>query len=135
MKGVDALGRLLACGFLFLPGCSSGEAGPRTYPVAGSVLFAGEPVASGRILFRNTAGDGRGYSTEIRDGRYELACEAGRMRVEITASRDIPGKFSTANPGEKVPVGEMYISKQYNEQSQLEADVQPRRNEIPFMLE
>lgn len=135
MSRFEPVGGLLACGLLFLSGCGSGEAGPRTYPVAGSVLYAGEPVATGRILFRNTAGDGRGYSAEIRDGRYALSCEAGRMRVEITASREIPGKFSTANPGEKVPVGEMYIPKRYNEESQLETDVPPRRSDIPFTLE
>lgn len=115
-------------------GCSSAPSGPKTYPVSGTVTFAGLPVEQGKILFRHLAGDERGYSAEIVAGAYEAEVEAGPMRVEITASRVVPGKFTEVNPGEKDPVYEMYIPKQYNAKSVLEIEVAPEKNEHSFEL-
>lgn len=115
-------------------GCSAGSSGPRTYPVKGTVTFDGTPVEQGTILFRRLDGDGRGYSGEISNGGYELQAEAGTMRVEITASRAIPGKFTEVNPGEKDPVYEMYVPKVYNAESTLEVDVTTGSNTHAFDL-
>ena len=71
------------------------------------------------LLFRNLEGDGRAYSAPIADGRYSVEVETGKMRVEITASRIVPGKFSYAK-GEKDPVGEKYIPARYNSRSELD---------------
>lgn len=57
------------------------------------------------------------------DGKYSLEATPGRKRVEVTAMRDVPGKFSEANPGEKVPVREQYIPKKFNADSKLEFEV------------
>jgi len=113
-------------------GC--GSSGLDTQPVSGKVTFDGQPIAEGRILFRGTGSDPRAFSAEIKDGQYQMEAMAGKVRVEITASRPVPGKFDESNPGEKVPVGEMYIPARYNSQSELSAEVTAGKNELNFDL-
>jgi hypothetical protein len=128
--------RLLAVGFCLLCtlGCSSGPAGPQEYPVSGTVTLDGTPVESGRILFRKIGEGERAYGGEITNGNYAFTSEAGKVKVEITASRLMPGKFDNSN-GTPEPVGEMYIPKKYNSQSTLEAEVKPSGdNTLPFEL-
>lgn len=115
-------------------GCGSSGGGPKEYPVTGTVKFDGTPVETGQILFRATERDKRGYSGSITNGAYDLKAEAGKMTVQITASRIIPGKFDESNPGEKSPVGEMYIPARYNTQTELTAEVKPGKNSIDFDL-
>jgi hypothetical protein len=116
-----------------LAGCADSSNGPRLYGVTGEVTYDGQPIEKGAIKFTNS-GDGRAYTGEINNGRYELKCEPGKAKVEITASRVIPGKFTEANPGEKEPAREMYIPAKYNAKTTLEADVEDKSNEIPFHL-
>lgn len=125
---------MVLAGVTSLTGCSSSSTGPKTYPVSGKVTFAGAPVERGTILFRALAGDGRGYSGEIVAGAYEVPVEAGEMRVEITASRAVPGKFSEANPGEREPVYEMYVPATYNTDSTLRATVASGARTFTFDL-
>lgn len=134
---IPRLGNYLAAAILvcMLAGCGSGPKGPALFAVKGAVTFDGTPVETGRIEFRKTDGDGRAYSGEIKNGTYNLQCEAGKMSVSITASRIIPGKFDTSNPDdEPQPVGEMYIPKKYNDKTELTAEVKPAANDIPFTL-
>ena len=114
-------------------GCGAGD---RLTKVSGKVTFNGEPVKEGRILFRNTGGDQKAYSGAITDGSYQLECEAGKMRVEVIASRVIPGKFKKGENGEPdpIPVAEMYIPAKYNSNSTLTAEVSGAAQEIPFDL-
>ena len=105
-----------------------------TQPVSGKVTFDGQPIPEGRIQFRGTGSDQRAFSAEIKDGQYQMEAMAGKVRVEVTASRPVPGKFDESNPGEKVPVGEMYIPARYNSQSELTADVTSGTNELNFDL-
>jgi hypothetical protein len=128
------MGVVVLVGVTSLIGCSSSSTGPKTYPVSGRVTFAGAPVERGTILFRALSGDGRGYSGEISAGGYEVAVEAGEMRVEITASRAVPGKFSEANPGEREPVYEMYVPAKFNTDSTLRATVAPGARSFTFDL-
>lgn len=116
-----------------LLGCS-GPAGLDTQPVTGTVTFDGQPISEGRIQFRAQEGDQRAFSAEIKDGQYQMEALAGKMTVEIIASRPVPGKFDESNPGEKVPVGEMYIPACYNSQTKLTAEVTPGKNKIDFPL-
>lgn len=114
-------------------GCGS-SGGLKEYPVTGAVKFDGQPVESGQILFRAAQG-GRGYSGAIANGVYQLKAEAGKMSVQITASRIIPGKFDeTSNPGMKTPIGEMYIPARYNTKTELTAEVKAGTNSIDFDL-
>ena len=128
----------LSAGFALLcaalAGCGSGDEGPILYPVSGLVLFDSQPLPEGRVVFRKRDGDQKAYSSEIKDGEYELHAEPGKMSVEVLASRPVPGKFDHSN-GTPEPVGEMYIPAKYNAKTTLEAEVTPEgANVIPFSL-
>ncbi len=123
--------------FVFLAGAivfGCGRSGLDTQPVSGKVTFDGQPIAEGRITFRGTGSDPRAFSAEIKNGQYQMEAMAGQMKVEVIASRPVPGKFDESNPGEKVPVGEMYIPAKYNSQSELTAEVTTGKNELNFDL-
>lgn len=117
---------LLAALFASIPaftlsGCS--PPGLSLDSVSGNVTFNGEPISEGRIQFRAVDGDQRAFNAAIENGRYKIETLPGKMTVEIIASRPVPGKFDESNPGEKVPVGEMYIPERYNSKTELTAEV------------
>ena len=114
-------------------GCG-GSSALDTHLVTGNITFDGQPISEGRIQFRALQGDQRAFSSDIKGGKYELQAFAGKASVEVRASRPVPGKYDESNPGEKVPVGEMYIPSRYNTQTELTADVTPGRNQIDFAL-
>lgn len=109
-------------------GCVGGTDGPQTFTTSGKVTWKGEPIETGRIIFRMEEGDRKGFSAPIKDGSYSIETQAGRMRVEIRASRIIPGEFDESNPDEKTPKGEMYIPPEYNSRSTLEYNVTESSN-------
>ena len=104
----------LTLGFAIVAsGC--GDKGRVMTKVSGNVTLDGVPVNDGQILFRLTTGEQKGYEAMIKDGTYHLECEPGDAKIEITAFRIVPGKFTTVN-GPKEPVREMYIPEKYNSQ-------------------
>lgn len=104
-------------------GCS-GPKGLDVHPVAGSVTFDGQPIEEGWITFRGTSGDVRAFAGRIQRGQYATKTFAGPMRVEITASRPIPGKFVSGGPGgPEMPALEHFIPARYNQASTLEAQI------------
>ncbi len=121
----------LLAGTAVLAGCGQSD-GPVMHQVSGRVTFDGEPVQDGRILFRKLEGDGKAFSAKIENGSYSLQTEAGKMSVEIIASRPIPGEFDYANDTPE-PVGEMYIPARYNTETELTAEI-TGNTEIPFEL-
>lgn len=111
------------------------SAGQRTsFGVTGTVTFDGKPVEEGRIQFREFGGEQRSFSGSIENGAYAVETATGAMRVEVRASRLIPGKFDESNPGEKEPMGEMYIHEKYNSCSELTSDVPAGGSAIDFTL-
>ncbi|MEZ5952336.1 MAG: hypothetical protein R3C12_24725 [Planctomycetaceae bacterium] len=52
-----------------------------------------------------------------------MRLNAGQQAVSITATREVPGKFDTSNPGEQTPVVEQYIPDKYNARTELQIDV------------
>lgn len=116
-----------------LVGCPAGSA-PDMQPVTGMVTFDGKPVEEGRVQFREVADGQRSFSGMIANGTYTLDSAAGPMRVEVLASRIIPGKFDESNPGVKEPMGEMYIPAKFNSRSELTADVPSGGGAIDFTL-
>lgn len=131
VKRVSSVVVLLAAMSLVV-GCGGGNGDMQ--PVTGTVTFDGQPIESGRILFRETGGPQRAFSAEITNGKYATETSTGAMRVEVIASRLVPGKFDESNPGEKVPMGEMYIPEKYNSRSELTIDIQPGENTVNFDL-
>ena len=117
--------------FPLLVGCPGGGA-DGMQKVTGTVTYNGEPIKDGRINFRQVDGDQRAFSGVIENGKYTVETAAGSMLVEVTASKLIPGKFDESNPGEKTPMGKMYIPEKYNSRTELKADVAPGSGPFDF---
>jgi hypothetical protein len=113
---------LSLCLMFVLLGCSPSGGELSTVPVSGQVTFNGAPLPDGQILFRTTDTQQRGFAAKITDGKFSLETVPGKMSVEITASRLVPGKFNNDN-GTPEPAGEMYIPAEYNSSSTLKAEV------------
>ncbi len=92
-------------------GCGSG---PRTYWVEGTVTFDGRPVETGEIIFVPLDKDLGPDAGPITNGSFGFAVKAGQKRVEIRASREVPGKRTSMGP-----VYEDYIPPRYNSQSEI----------------
>lgn len=128
--------RAIALAFTLLPtvalllGC--GASGPRTYPVSGTVTFEGTPIDKGSILFLPSEGPGRPEGGEIVDGRYSFEATAGKKRVQVHATRAIPG---THNPMLGGPDREEFLPPEYDAKSTLTAEVvADQANTIDFPL-
>jgi hypothetical protein len=119
----------LTAALMVAVGCSSG---PRMYKVTGTVTLDGKPLPEGEILF---VPDDPKYGPDpgkIKDGRFEFKAKAGKKRVEISASRILPGGARGAG-GEPVP--EEYLPDRYNVHSILTAEVTPNGpNHFAFEL-
>ena len=92
---------------------------------AGSVTFDGAPVEHGMIVFRPIdRGDPAGGAS-ITDGRFTIASQPGRHRVEIRGMRPIEeSRLPKTMPRiEGVPVYEDFIPATFNLESTLEVDV------------
>jgi hypothetical protein len=136
MRGMNLC--CLAAGLLLLSGCSPSEP-----TVTGVVQVDGELLANGSIRFvpvdgkGAVAGDhGPGGGATIREGKYriEKGLTVGRYRVEIQATRRIPGKpildpvFRDELLDDEVPV----VPPQYNKKSTLIREVKAGSQEIDF---
>ncbi|MBA2115831.1 hypothetical protein [Bremerella alba] len=123
----------LVCAGMTSLGCGSSNA-PGMIDVDGVVTLDGAPIEEGKILFRQVDGDQRAFATDIVNGTYQLQSLQGNTRVEIRASRIIPGKFDMSN-GTPEPMGEMYIPKRYNKDSDLTATINSDQdNQFNFEL-
>ena len=115
---------------LSLAGC--GRPGPTQFLVTGTVKWQGEPVEKGDIIFDPVERKTRAEATKIVGGNYSLRIGAGKMKVRIFASRELPGKVSKDM---NAPVLEHYIPPEFNRQTTLEAEVLPRDdNQFSFDL-
>ncbi len=121
----------IACLLSPLTGCGSSDG---LVLVSGTVTFDGAPVPEGTIQFRALEGDQKAYASSIIDGKYEARIEPGPASVEVRASRIVEGKFDESNPGEKVPVGEMYIPEKYNSRTSLNVTVESDKLDENFDL-
>lgn len=124
------------CLAVMLAGCGGGGGdGPDLNTVKGTVTFNGTPVENGRILFRMTGGDMKGYSAEITNGSYNAQVEAGEVKVEITATRDTGKVDDMGGTSTPVPIMEMYIPPRYNSATELTKTVESGSNSFDFALE
>lgn len=124
---------LLAAGplaTLLLLSLGCGESGSKMHEVSGTVTFDDKPVPEGDIAF---VPDDKAVGPEagkIKDGKYSLKVREGKNKVEIRATRDVPGK--------KGPMGEQaiegYIPAQYNVKTTLDADVASDKTTHNFTL-
>ncbi len=108
------------------------RSGPPQYLVQGTVSWQGAPVEKGDIIFEPVEKQTRAEAAKIVDGNYKLRIGAGKMKVQIFASRENPNKIS---PDMNAPVLEHYIPPEYNRRTTLEAEVHENDdNRVSFEL-
>jgi hypothetical protein len=121
-------GLLLALA-LSVAGCNSSP--PGTYPVSGTVTFDDRPLPEGNIIFSNADGTGVPSAGNIRNGKFRLHATAGKKQVAIFATREV----GELDPQMGARRQEMYIPKQYNEETTLSAPITPGgKNRFEFHL-
>ncbi len=104
-----------------LAGCS--PSGPATTSVEGTVSLDGTPLTNGFVMFRDKTGATPSAAGQIANGKYQVDVLPGPKTVEITSTRDVPGKFDMSNPGQKVQLTEQFVPEVYNTQTTLTADI------------
>jgi hypothetical protein len=104
-----------ACGVAL--GCS--EAGPRTYPVSGSVTLDGRPLEEGDIYFYALDPNVSADAGKIKAGRFAFRAKAGSKRVEIRATAIVPGKKTPMGGPVRINV----LAPRYNTESTLTREV------------
>lgn len=123
---------LTAFALLSLAGCE--PAGPETVPVSGTVTFEGTPVVEGDIVFIPPDPTALSTAARISGGIYKMQATPGEKKVEIRATRAVPGKVNTDNPGSSEPAMEMFIPTKYNTETTLKQSVPPEGGKIDFAL-
>ncbi|MCA9114497.1 MAG: hypothetical protein KDA79_05385 [Planctomycetaceae bacterium] len=106
-------------------GCSSApDDAPVTHEVTGTVTFEGEPVPEASMVFEDAAGKERSFGAMVQNGEFSTQMTAGKKKVRITATREVPGKTEPGPSGEPgVPATEQYIPAKYNTETTLEEEV------------
>lgn len=119
---------LIVCLLGLFVGC--GESGPKKYDVSGTIKMDGKEVTEGEIVFES---DNPSFGPEggpIKDGKYTAKAHEGNNKVQIRATRVVPGK--------KGPLGEdwveQYIPENYNEKTTLSVVVGSGKTQHDFNL-
>jgi hypothetical protein len=102
-------------------GCSGGSTPIKRFPVTGTVLVDGAPLAMGAILMEGEADAATGLVpavADIENGMYSLQARAGRMRVRIMA----PEEYGTTDDTGVRPTRET-VDASFNSASTLFVDV------------
>lgn len=134
LRSATILGLMSLCVGV-LAGCGGGEKGPTLYKIDGTVTWEGKPVPEGDVAIIPVETGGTSGGGKIVDGKFSVQVSSGRKKIEITAMRDVPGKFSEVNPGEKVQIREQYLPAKYNSASELELNVKAEGKNDPVSLE
>lgn len=116
---------------LMVAGCSRG---PKTAAVSGTVTFNGEAVQDGYIYMVPVKPGKALDAGPIVNGRFSFRTLPGEKRVRIEAARAVPGRMAPNAVGEMVPVNEQYLPAQFNERSELTADLKAGVNRVDFKL-
>jgi len=121
-------------------GCRESISGGRqAVKVRGTVEFDGKPLELGEIMFVSDNQEHRAFSAQIQQGTYSALVEAGPYQVQITAMREVPGKFEEL-PGpdgtvKRWPAQEMYLPAKYNSRTELKVTIQPEAvDDVSFSL-
>lgn len=117
---------------LVLSGCD-GKPGMAT--VAGTVTLDGKPVPVGSILFVPVDGQSPTAGGSIQNGRYSVQVPLGRMKVSLSVPKVVGKKkiYPTPNSPE-MPITEEALPAKYNEQTDLQVDVNARTKRQDFVL-
>ncbi len=124
-------GCMLAVVVLMLAGCSRG---PKTAAVSGLVTFNGDAVQDGYIYMVPIEPGKAQDAGPVVKGRFSFKTLPGQKLVRIEATQDTPGRMAPNSVGEMVPVKEQYIPAEFNERSELTADLKAGINSVDFKL-
>jgi hypothetical protein len=115
-----------------LTGCGTADPRSRSFEVSGTVTYNGRPLPDGDVTLISDDPTLAADGGKITAGRFRFLASAGRKRVEVRASREIP-----IPPGVvRDPRYEDYVPAKYNERSELSLEVVPGgRNVYEFALE
>jgi hypothetical protein len=114
---------------LMLGGCGDGK--PRRYEISGTVLFLGQPLDQGSILFVPRSADVSESGAPIRQGKYVVPQSHGLApgTYEVRISSPEPGTDvrKELDPeqagGEPYPIRRERIPSRYNTKSELRIEV------------
>ena len=99
--------------------------------IKGQVTLDGAPLPTGDILFTPADPQFGAEAATISSGAYQAQVRPGKNKVEIRATRPVPGK--------KGPMGEQLIEDiipaKYNSQTTLSIDVSATKPEHDFKLQ
>jgi hypothetical protein len=126
--------RLFILGLSFLlavipAGC--GQTGPKVYEVTGTVSLDGTDIPKGDIYFYPEEKDQSPDRGEIIDGKYKAKVKGGKKKVQIKATRPVPGKKDPMGTGDAI---EDYIPAKYNDKTELTAEIGDGKTEHSFPL-
>src|SRR5262245_34121821 len=98
--------------------------------ISGSVTLDGASLPEGDILFTPTDPQFGSEAGKIKDGVYQASVRPGKSKVQIRATRPVPGK--------KGPMGEQliedYVPAKYNDASTLTIDASASQLKHDFLL-
>ena len=117
---------LAIAGILLLIGCNRG---PQPVVVSGKVIYRGEPVREGEIVFADEKSGGPAAVGKIDNGRYRVETLPGEKRIRVTATRET-GKIIEGAMGAKYPERVDLIPAQYNTDSTLVRTVKPNEKAV-----
>lgn len=120
---------LVAALVAFAGGC--GPSGPPTYPVAGTIVFSGQPIVKGTMTLIPEKSSERTASAQIVDGKYETELTEGVWTVNIQAVRESGPVIPALGEAPR----EQYIPAKYNRESTLKITVPSDQAEQNFTLE
>ena len=121
---------LITWAWLFAQGCGNAE--PKTYAVSGTVSLDGRPLEEGDVYFYALDPNISADAGKIKAGQFAFRTKAGKKRVEIRASRVVPGK-QTPMGG---PMRVEFLPARYNAQTTITAEVLAKgENRVDFALE
>ena len=113
-------------------GCDSG---PPMGDVTGTVTVNGAPAKTGAVSFFPVDGKAGTAGAVIEDGKYSARVPVGKARVEIRVPKIVGYKKLYATPNSPTqPIMEEVLPAKYNEQSEIELEVQRGKNEKNYDL-
>jgi hypothetical protein len=112
-------------------GCSNANRGT----VSGSVTIDGQPVKSGSIGFFPIDEKSPTSGATIADGQYTATVPLGPAKVQIRVAKVVGQKklYNTADSPVQ-PIMREVLPRKYNDDTELQLDVQPGSNSKDFEL-
>ena len=115
---------------IFVPTLGCSPSGPRMAQVSGAVTLDGQPIEDGEIMFVPLDKELGPEAGRINKGVFTLPAKVGMNRIEIRASKAVPGRQTPMGP-----ITLEYIPARFNTDSTLQEEVlSDHKNEYALKL-